>query len=155
MAATGRLPAWGHRVKLRLIYVLLLLRGRQRAGVDQILSTLKGIEKSGYNVTVCYFWIQMVTFHMMLLLRSQDNNRTLDRSAFGQLFNASSVVVEDDSSILQSSMSFDEFFRYSDCEDLLDPQMMENYYSKDELLNLDDQYVTLPSIKPLPNIMVN
>jgi hypothetical protein len=57
--------------------------------------------------------------------------------------------------IFERSMCFDEFIRYEMDEDLTDVQLIEKYYPKETLLNLHDQHVTLPTIKPLPNIIVN
>lgn len=173
MAREKRLPCWGHQVKLRLIYCLLLIHGRQRGGVDEVLKVIKSIEQGGFNVTVTYFWIQLTTFHMMKVLQQLEQQQVLsgedqDRSIFGNLFPAifDTVVLmsaagggekeeEKVNEIFERSMCFDEFIRYEMDEDLTDVQLIEKYYPKETLLNLHDQHVTLPTIKPLPNIIVN
>lgn len=61
------LPAWGHEVKLRVIYIMLNLYGRNRGGVDKILDALQSFEGIHFHVTEAYFWIQMITFYMLSL----------------------------------------------------------------------------------------
>lgn len=169
LACEKRLPCWGHQVKLRLIYCLLLIHGRQRGGVDEVLQAVKEIEKTGFNVTVTYFWIQLSTYHMMKVLQeivgfdgssSSSSVDSDDRSLFGKLFVTSSTATspsnpEITEGIFERSMSFDEFIRYDMNEELTNAQLIEKYYPKETLLTLHDQFVTLPTIKPLPNIMVN
>lgn len=83
--ADDKLPGWGHEAKLRVIYLLLcryvaspyafvVLKsdrvlmphrwGRNSKSIDGILSVLQSIERGGYHLTLSYFWVQMVTYHM-------------------------------------------------------------------------------------------
>eukprot|EP01034_Spumella_vulgaris_P021915 gene21915-27992_t len=59
-----RLPGWGHDAKIRVIYLLLCRYGRSSASVDYILSRLASVEKANAHLTLNYFWIQMVTYHI-------------------------------------------------------------------------------------------
>jgi len=59
------LPGWGHEVKLRVLYLLLCAWGRSKHGVDAVLAVMKTIEGSGYHLTLEYFWIQLLTLHII------------------------------------------------------------------------------------------
>lgn len=61
------LPAWGHDIKVRMIYIMLNLYGRNKGGVDKILNVLESFEGVHFHITETYFWIQMVTFYMLVL----------------------------------------------------------------------------------------
>jgi len=56
------LPSWGHEMKIRTIWALLREHGRQRGGTDVVLDGIRGMEGEGFNMTLAYFWLQMVTF---------------------------------------------------------------------------------------------
>jgi len=55
------LPSWGHEAKIRAIWCLLREHGRQRGGTDKLLQALQQVEGPGFNTTMAYFWIHMVT----------------------------------------------------------------------------------------------
>jgi small GTP-binding protein len=63
------LPAFGHEIKLRILYISLLEYGRGKGGVDLILDSLKQFEGSASHLTLNYFWIQMITYHIMNLIK--------------------------------------------------------------------------------------
>lgn len=62
--AEDKLPGWGHEVKLHIVYLLLCRWGRSSRSIDAILAVLQGIERAGHHLTLSYFWVQMVTYHM-------------------------------------------------------------------------------------------
>ena len=157
-ARDRRLPCWGHHVKLRLIYCLLKIHGRHRGGVDEVLQAIKAIEQGGFNITVTYFWIQLTTYHAMKVwqdLKQHQPSEAKHQTVFGKLFADTETANGQEKFMLDDTMPFDEFIRYETCEELTDAQLMEKYYPKEVLLNLHDQFVTLPTIKPLPSIVVN
>lgn len=43
---------------------MLFRWGNSSRSDDAILSVLQGIERSGYHLTLSYFWVQMVTYHI-------------------------------------------------------------------------------------------
>lgn len=45
--------------------------GRSSKSVDGVLEMLQSIEKSGFHLTLSYFWIQMVTYHITVEEREQ------------------------------------------------------------------------------------
>ena len=45
--------------------------GRSSKSVDGVLEVLQSIEKSGFHLTLNYFWIQMVTYHIAVEEREQ------------------------------------------------------------------------------------
>ena len=57
----GILTAWGHETRLRAIWLCLQRDGRKE-GVKRAFAGLEATEKSGYHVTVAYFWIQMTDY---------------------------------------------------------------------------------------------
>lgn len=60
------LPAWGHHIKLRVLYILLLLEGREKGGIDRILNIVQKFEGEHFHLTETYFWIQIMTYQMTL-----------------------------------------------------------------------------------------
>jgi hypothetical protein len=53
-----------HQAFLRLIYILLYTHGRSSKSVDLILNTMKTFRQDDHHLTVTYFWIQLVSYHM-------------------------------------------------------------------------------------------
>jgi len=74
LLAENKLPGWGHEVKLRIIYLLLCSFGRSSRSMDFILNTLRGIEKEGFHLTLSYFWVQLMTYHMAVELKEIRSN---------------------------------------------------------------------------------
>jgi hypothetical protein len=118
LALLKKLPSWGHEVKLRIIYVMLIVLGRQRGGVDKILSLLESIEKSGFHLTINYFWIQMVTYHIMsaTVRMGIAAGGTTGSKFFGTMTNGIPIPMNSDpatihtvNDVLEKAMSFKAF----------------------------------------------
>jgi hypothetical protein len=89
-----RLPGWGHDAKLRVVYLLLCRHGRSSASVDHILSQLARVEKSNAHLTLNYFWIQMVTYHIHFEIKASGSRGGTggDRAAVFDGFNNADYV---------------------------------------------------------------
>ena len=57
------LERWGLEHEIRAVYVCLVSRGR-REGTKLVHAGMERFQGSGYNLTVTYFWIQMVWYYM-------------------------------------------------------------------------------------------
>jgi len=122
------LPSWGHEPKLRAIYVSLRDTGRRKGGTNQLLAMMQHLEGSGYNVTLAYFWIQMVTYFMVVV-----DKASVDSPTGG------------------SAPSFAVFINRSECKDLLDPKLVSKHYSEGAI-DAGASELRLPDKKPLPNV---
>uniref|UniRef100_A0A7R9VZ73 Uncharacterized protein n=1 Tax=Chlamydomonas euryale TaxID=1486919 RepID=A0A7R9VZ73_9CHLO len=58
------LREWGHRSLIRVVYCYLSFLGR-RNGAKEVFTRLEVWQASGFNVSLAYFWIQMVTEALM------------------------------------------------------------------------------------------
>lgn len=57
------LNQWGLEEEIRAVYVSLIRKGR-RQGTKLVHSGMEKFQGGGYNLTVTYFWIQMVWYYM-------------------------------------------------------------------------------------------
>jgi hypothetical protein len=144
-------PGWGHDILIRLIYVLLTNpkdthvhdnthpppppQQPRRRPVDEILETLQKIEKENFHLTLNYFWIQLVSFHIALLQKKKQQQ--------GQ-----------ESGEKGQQMEFEEFYRQPDCQKLRNSLLYEKYYSR-AVIDSEDakESFALPDLKQLPSLV--
>jgi ADP-ribosylation factor 1/2 len=161
----SRLPSWGHEVKMRLIYVMLCFYGRAKGGVDKILDCMMKIEKEGYHITINYFWIQMLTYHMTRI--ALEEKSFWSPSVFGQLslavisptiavagsVSAATTSSGDGGSIFKDCMGFHQFYARSDVEELQDSLLYTAYYSRGALDSVEAaKGLVLPDLRSFPNL---
>eukprot|EP00455_Lapot_gusevi_P006711 TRINITY_DN12874_c0_g1_i3.p1 TRINITY_DN12874_c0_g1~~TRINITY_DN12874_c0_g1_i3.p1 ORF type:complete len:213 (+),score=30.49 TRINITY_DN12874_c0_g1_i3:90-728(+) len=65
-----QLRSWSHEVMVQVIFSYLSTMPRKEA-LDKILSGLERFQGEGYNLTVSYFWIQMLHFAIESLPATQ------------------------------------------------------------------------------------
>ena len=139
----GILKSWGHEVKIRLTYILLCKHGRQKGRVDIVLNIIETIEKSGYHLTLTYFWLQMITYHMSIEIKNGAIH------SFGKITSSES---ESTITSTKECMPFVEFILKPHCQALRNPFLYEKYYSSSVLDSSGKQF-TLPNLKQLPNAL--
>jgi hypothetical protein len=139
-------PGWGHDILIRLIYVLLTngdgdqkgsetaSQNRHRRPINEILETIQKIEKENFHLTLNYFWIQLVSYHLALL---QKKRGAATGAAGGK-----------------SALEFEEFYRQPECQKLRNSLLSEKYYSR-SVIDSDDakEAFALPDLKQLPSIV--
>ena len=120
------LSVWGHDVKIRLIYLLLLSRkSKAKRNTDEIFNYLKKIEKNYFHITINYFWIQLVSYKMALINKSDNDN-----------------------------LLFEDFYNKKECKDLKNSLLFEEYYSNAIIDNKESmELFQLPDKKKLPSIV--
>jgi len=111
------LPSWGHEARVRAIWTSLSEGGA--GGRTRALDDLKSMEASGHNVTVAYFWLQMVTYCIAKT---------------------------------GPAATYAEFIQRPECQQLLNPDLINKHYSDHVLANGADEF-NLPDKKPLPNVV--
>jgi hypothetical protein len=124
LALVKKLPSWGHEVKLRLIYVMLLVHGRQKGGVDQILKLLESVENEGFHLTLNYFWVQMLTYQIMSVVSEKQKDDEFKPCWFGAMLSKGASASDD--VVLDSTLSFSDFIkrRAESMQELLDNQLL-------------------------------
>ena len=143
---TSKLPAWGHYCKLRLIYLLLQenLKVATTRNAVAVLDVLSRIEKGSHHVTVAYFWLQMVTYHVALMNRDAASGVFIFPGRSGA---ATAAGVDADASI-----SFDVFFRRPHSQPLRNELLIDKYYSRRLIDSADAaESFCLPDLKQLPS----
>jgi hypothetical protein len=55
---------WGHEAYVRVIFEFLLDLGRKE-GIEAIFEYLEGIERKNFNLTLAYFWINLVQMALL------------------------------------------------------------------------------------------
>mmetsp|Transcript_20151 Transcript_20151/g.28886 ORF Transcript_20151/g.28886 Transcript_20151/m.28886 type:complete len:554 (+) Transcript_20151:48-1709(+) len=138
-----QLTAWGHPVKLRLIYVLLRaeIKIGARRNVDKILDHLKSIEKSNSHVSLNYFWIQMVSYYIAVVSKGKS-----------KLVHATNL--SSSSHTLEEEITFDVFFELKECDKLHNSLLYEEYYSRSIIDSQDSMNsFALPDLKPFPSVL--
>lgn len=183
MFQENQLTSFGHEVKLRIIYLLLIIYGRGKGGVDVILQALEELEDTGYHVTINYFWIQMISYHIMNLIKQQkevsekgsssfftwkkDNVDTSlssskwRKESFGKLFPPAGTSISNHPAEVEEPIDFTAFVPFyvflqeKSSKELLDSLLYERYYSR-SCLDQESSKLSfqLPDIKPLPNVVV-
>lgn len=147
------LPAWGHAVKIRLIYCMLALFGRAKGGVDKMLQELCWVEREHYHCTINYFWIQMVTY-AMALLQEQEGMPMLWR--FGTLGSVDIASVDTSTLdvLLENVLSFETLIERCKSVDLLRSDLYRKFYST-KLIDSKEasEGFVLPDLQPLPNLL--
>lgn len=132
-------PGWGHDILIRLIYVLLTTDSseettprNERRPVNEILEMIQKIEKENFHLTLNYFWIQLVSFHVALIQKKKMQQET------GGM----------------RRQEFEEFYRQPDCQKLRNSLLYEKYYSR-TLIDSEDakESFALPDLKQLPNLV--
>lgn len=71
----GTMESWSHESYLRVIFEILLEYGRPQ-GKDLVFTYLKGIEKAHFNLTLAYFWMQMM--HLALARKGLDVQKPVE-----------------------------------------------------------------------------
>jgi hypothetical protein len=141
---SGSLSGWGHEVKLRLLYLMLL---RERAswengqrkgdGSDRVLSSIRTIEgEEGFHLTLNYFWLQMVTYQVAVMSKERDKE----------------ISKKKENDAKNEVVSFDSFFRRPLCQPLRNPLLYEKYYSK-QVIDSESARTEfiLPDLKQFPS----
>lgn len=140
------LPSWGHDCKIRLIYLLLTQSIDEHANPSNnrnaVLHGLQEIEKSNFHVTESYFWLQMVSYHIALLKKENNENPTVTTAA-GLLGTEPANTLE-----------FDEFYRRPVCQSLRNSLLVDKYYSP-KVIDSPQAIAefVLPDLKPLPSVV--
>jgi hypothetical protein len=130
---SGKLSGWGHDPKLRVIYLMLKANGRRSDSVDDILNSLEEFERTSTHVTINYFWLQMVTYHMALYAK-----RVL------------TAIPGGDSA--PEFHAFADFIRHPLSAPLRNQLLYDNYYSRSAIDRGNDSFI-IPDIKPLPSVV--
>ena len=117
-----------HNNTLRMIYILLCSQGRSSKSVDMILKVFKDLQQSEFHLTITYFWIQMVTYHMKVF-----SCQTSDISSSNDSF-----------SIFLAQCSF------NDDVDLRNETLYEKYYSA-AVMNRSRFIFNMPDIMACPS----
>jgi ADP-ribosylation factor protein 1 len=102
------LNAFGHEIKLRIIYIFLCIHARSKGGLDKILDALKEIEGKGAHLTINYFWIQMVNYSILNGVKL----KKWKKEDFGKLFFSDAS--------LESTLQFKDFIVEKSIAPLLD-----------------------------------
>jgi ADP-ribosylation factor protein 1 len=119
------LSSFGHETKLRLMYLYLCYYGRGKGGVDRILELLEFLDnsycqdtyidvkrKKAFHLTLNYFWIQMITYHMMNLIKiskTKESSSSSSSSIFSSIF-GSKASGEDEGKSLWKKENFGNMF---------------------------------------------
>lgn len=161
----GELSAWGHIIKLRLVYIMLMLYGRAKGGVDKVLQRIQSVEKEHFHLTLSYCWIQLVTFSMAALLRLKGLKQMW---RYGALPDGGDTEAASESDayatrvqmVLSNVMSFTEFMQQCNVHigvigiDLEDPEAYAAFYSDAVLDNeMSKDALSLPDKKPFPSVV--
>ena len=163
--------AWGHDMKIRLIYLMLCndVKAGRRRNVDGIFKILRGIEKEHFHMTLSYFWVQMISLGIKTVrkrvLHNNDNNNNNDNNdntSSGDLSssfwnfagigndtsNPKSIEVVSNYIEKVEDMQFSEFYRQPEMQKLRNSLLYEKYYSR-SIIDSDqavDEFV-LPNLK--------
>jgi hypothetical protein len=136
----GALMGYGHDIKMRIIYLSLVslqssssstissaVNTSRASTIDGILSILRSIEKEHFHLTINYFWIQMVHYHIALL-RKEKKQQLLQKSnaAWSVFYSTNPQSLDNDISIVP----FEAFYREPKCQKLRNALLYEHYYSR-------------------------
>lgn len=136
----GALMGYGHDIKMRIIYLSLVslqssssstitsaVNTSRASTIDGILSILRSIEKDHFHLTINYFWIQMMHYHIALL-RKEKKQLLLQKSnaAWSVFYSTNPQSLDNDISIVP----FEAFYREPKCQKLRNSLLYENYYSR-------------------------
>lgn len=134
----GTLRAWGHDCKIRVIYLLLQRRGRTGQSASAIIETLAAAEGVDAHLTVNYFWVQMVTYHMAVVAKSASASSSADAN-------------EGDGRA-KCGLTFNEFMAQPRCQALREQLLYQKYYSRGVIDRAAIEFV-LPDLKQLPTLV--
>lgn len=178
-----QLPAWGHEVKKRLLYIALNLHGRSHGGVSLILSQIQEVEGRHFHMTETYFWVQILTLQMTWLekeiglvslwrygkLPELQISSPAAESTEGLVATQAPAVTVDSShfeALLENVLSYDDFqqkveelrrLRGSN-NSLLNPYLeagiIYSHYSR-SLLDKEESQISfaIPDVMPLPSFL--
>lgn len=136
----GALMGYGHDIKMRIIYLSLVslqssssstitsaVNASRASTIDGILSILRSIEKEHFHLTINYFWIQMMHYHIALL-RKDKKQLLLQKSNAGWsvFYSTNPQSLDNDISIVP----FEAFYREPKCQKLRNSLLYEHYYSR-------------------------
>jgi hypothetical protein len=133
----GTLPGWGHDSVLRLVYLLLQVKGRSSNSANEILDILAGVEGDNTHVTLNYFWLQMVTYYMAVVAKH-----------FGSRTDSSSGSEND----RKHSLTFNEFMSQPRCQPLRNQLLYQKYYSR-SVIDRSAEEFALPDLKQFPTLI--
>lgn len=150
-----RLPQWGHTARLRLLYIALVMHGRQKGGVDRVLSLAQRVEKQGFHLTLAYFWVHTVATHMQAVYRREGGLGGLPVSCFGAFTDESKLNADDRLALLSRAMPFSEFIKRKSTESLSDSLLYTKYYSR-EVLDRAEAATSfvVPDLQSLPSVLI-
>lgn len=139
-----------HEPFLRLIYILLQSHGRSSESVDEILRTMKDFQQSDYHLTLTYFWIQLVTYHIALRNGEQNGQESSD------------LLSTSPSNACESFAHFFKTCKQGDCSgeckdanlltDVNDADLSDRYYSN-RLMDKSKYVFNLPDLQALPSVV--
>mmetsp|Transcript_4665 Transcript_4665/g.7005 ORF Transcript_4665/g.7005 Transcript_4665/m.7005 type:complete len:509 (+) Transcript_4665:442-1968(+) len=119
-------PSWNHECLIRVIYRILVTDGRD---IDAVLSFLAKKEGEHFHLTVNYFWVQLV--HFVMSLNGVDTSNITNAPSFREF---------------RSLNGYKEY--------LSDANAIIKYYKAGTVFSEQaKQNMTLPDLKPLPNII--
>lgn len=143
-----QLMSWGHDIKIRLIYLLLVEQMRQgvRRNVDAVFDILKAIEKDNFHLTITYFWIQIIS-NFIAVIRKRSNQTSA-------IITSTSTSSSTTSATYTNDMDFETFYRQPECQKLRNSLLYEKYYSRSVI---DDKSAAvsfrLSDLKYIPSVI--
>ena len=133
--------SWGHDILTRVVYVMLMDQqkkaGTQKRNVDEIFDTLRQVQGDSFHMTLNYFWVQMISYHMESLKKKKSKTKKIDQSAPSN-----------------SVMDFETFYRQPDCQRLRNQLLYEKYYGRSVVDSQEAaESFVLPNLKQLPSVL--
>jgi len=154
----GSYHSWGHDILIRVIYVILMEQEKTSSSstptlsrnVDQIFNIIRIVEGDNFHITLNYFWIQMVSYHIAVVRKK--------RTPVAQHVKTDTTELQSGTDVKSTSasfMDFEDFYRQPDCQRLRNPLLYEKYYSRSIIDSREAmESVELPNLKQLPSVVM-
>lgn len=162
----GSYQSWGHDILIRVIFVLLLEQEKKAdaassssggrpeptRNVDQIFDMIKIVEGDNFHITLNYFWIQMVSYHIALIRKKR--SQVVPKSKKLEV-DTTELMPETDEKLRPTCvLDFEDFYRQPDCQRLRNSLLYEKYYSRSIVDSRKAmESVELPNLKQLPSVI--
>ena len=151
----GSLCGFGHEVKIRGIY-LMLLQHKRSSDISFILDKLQELEKDNYHASINYFWVHMVDYYMKAAIKKAKKDSSA--SSIFSYFSAGSQRLDISTKAGHASetpVAFSDFFRLPLCQPLRNSLLYEKYYSHSAVDDPNSAMsFVLPDLKQLPSVVI-
>lgn len=133
----GTYGSWGHDILLRVIFIVLNQKNEtDKRNLDELFEILRGVEKDNFHMTLNYFWIQMISYHIKLVAKKNDQLSS----------NGTGATCID--------LDFETFYRQPECQKLRNYLLYEKFYSR-SVIDSEDAKTSfvIPNLRQLPNVV--